>query len=242
MKNKTLLPHKDSYAEGTYAVGVVKSQQTLEAALSSPELLGHGFEFRADEFRGPAMERGMREVFKRGFFTILTVRDPLEMGKDPWLCSPKRRLAIFMKYLSLATFIDIEARNLERYKELIKAAQKLGVGIIISAHYWNALPTEQALEDLRRCYSQYQADILKVAYTANSRADVVFMDRYFLRLFEMRWGRIALMPMGEEFAAIFRAVYAMYETALVYGHLGDPQAVPGQPSARALKLMLDVIQ
>jgi len=159
---------------------------------------------------------------------ILTVRDPREDGRElEW--SVSRRAALYGQYMRLATFVDVETSAATDLLGVIRRAQRLGIGVIMSQHVlnkgsWSLELTEQAA---KICH-QVGGDVFKTVLLPDSKTQfyqfMMCVDRLERKYFPMK---IAPMAIGKEFGKASRILAGMNGSPLVYGHLGSA-VVEGQ--------------
>lgn len=211
-------------------VGVIASHEDLKLALARPHLVDI-FEWRVDCLEYPGIERDIRRLGKP---IILTVRDCDEGGKQPSWDDIKRK-ELFMKYLSVATIVDIEARKLHRLESVAKAAVKRSKILMISMHDLDSFPDSTVNFDwvLAKCI-QFGARIMKLAPKALNVLHVRTLLEYAAPLLPKGLVRLAAMSLGEDFGPITRELIVIMGVVLVYGSIDTP-VIKGQLSVRELR-------
>lgn len=209
------------------SVGVIQSPANLKTALAFKRKSVDLLEIRADAFAN--REEPLLEALpKLRHPLILTVRHPAEGGLAPLNATQRRQL--FEKYLSFATFIDIEIRSLRSLAPILSEARAMGKGIILSAHDFHKTPSVARLRELVQRAHLANSDVVKIATTTSQPADIARL----LSLFEIKHApRLSLMGMGP-LGKVSRLLFARAGSVLNYGHLGAPQ-VSGQWPAELLK-------
>lgn len=149
-------------------------KRTVKRALSE----GAGIlEIRVDTFarRSPAT---LRRDFERlrGYDgvaetpLILTCRDPAEGGASAVGVREKR--LIFKVLTPIVDYIDIELRKANVFGDVIDEAKSHGVGVIVSHHDFRRTPSRARLSEVIERGRAAGGDIVKIAATAKTAADV----------------------------------------------------------------------
>jgi 3-dehydroquinate dehydratase I len=152
---------------------------------------------------------------------IVTVRDPAEGGARSLTEESRRHL--LERWLPFSSYVDIELRNLKRYSDLVRRAELLGKGVIVSYHDFGRTPTLEELEKLLADARVSEANIFKIATRVSQWADVSTLVNFLER---NRSCQIAAMGVGE-FGKLSRVVLARMGSCLTYCSLGKAVA-PGQ--------------
>jgi 3-dehydroquinate dehydratase type I len=228
------------FLKGTKIVGVIASLADLNAALASPDI-ADGFEWRLDRFSGRTAAEGIERLKWLGKVIILTVRDHAEGGgKQDW--DLKRRASGMSIYMRLADIVDIEALNAVRFRELgiMRLAEELGVGMIISAHFLDRVPYKFELICAWDVFEAIGGDIFKVAIQIENPLEMARFSKWVSPLMRdpaNKW-RIAPMATGREYGPSSRLKFAKNGSALVYGFLGKA-VIEGQLSVLELRHRLN---
>ena len=162
---------------------------------------------------------------------IVTVRDPVEGGAHS--LSEETRRHLLERWLPFSSYIDIELRNLKRYSELVRRAETLGKGVIVSFHDFGGTPTLDELEKLLTDSRISENSIFKIATQVLQWSDVSTLVDL---LENNKDSRIAAMGMGE-FGKLSRVIFARMGSCLTYCSLGKAVA-PGQWPYVKLKAIL----
>ena len=187
-------------------------------------------ELRVDALAGKIAE--VRKFLAKAALPILlTVRHPAEGGIGN-LSSESRR-KFFREFLPFAALVDIELRSVVVMREVIAAAKKRGIGVVVSDHHFRRTPTLVQMCERRRQALAAGADIFKLACLADTAGSVARL----LDFVSTGKGRpLAVMGMGK-LGQVSRLVLACAGSILNYGYLDKPNA-PGQWEARELKSIL----
>jgi len=215
-------------------VGTIHSAAALTAALRLPQGAVDFFELRADAFADKAacarMERSLPRLRAP---LLLTVRHPQEGGANRLTVAQRR--ALYLRFLPVASVVDVELRSAVALGDVITAARAQGARVVLSYHDFRKTPTLARLRALRTAAQRTGADVLKIAaMTNNARALCVLLD--FLTERPDAAPALAVMGMGK-FGKVSRLVLAQAGSVLNYGYLDKPQ-VPGQWSALLLRKRL----
>ena len=166
---------------------------------------------------------------------LLTARREDEGGFAPWR-DERTRLEALANLASQARWIDIEARTLSESAAWRAAAAEwraAGIELVVSWHDFADVPSPQELAFAALVVEEAGAQVLKVAGTASSLADVAELGRIFdlpgpfLR---------SVMGMGK-FGRASRLLFATAGSVLNYGYL-RAASVPGQWPASELRRLL----
>lgn len=165
---------------------------------------------------------------------IVTVRDPGEGGANA--LPDATRLELFERWLPDCDLIDVEFRNLDRYKELIERAEANGRQVIVSFHdFVNTPPIERLQEMLDTCEMR-DSRIFKVATNTSRWQDLETLIRFVQCNSAMR---VAAVGMGE-FGKLSRLILPRLGSELVYGSLSAAVA-PGQwPVTELARILAEI--
>ncbi|MEN9912962.1 MAG: hypothetical protein RLY66_370 [Candidatus Parcubacteria bacterium] len=210
----------------TNVVGVIASEDDLWLAVDHPGSIDL-FELRADKY---APNKRLLKKLERPL--IITVRCAGERGNAP--LDPRKRIALYLRYLDLATLIDVEASTAIQMKQVIDKAKKQGVGLIISLHVF-----ESPFDPLDVCNAAVactvqRGDIFKVAFFPDTLAELGQFITCAGSL-EARYGiPVAAMAMGPAYGKVSRLLFGSAKTTLVYGFLSG-KVVSGQWKASEIR-------
>lgn len=216
-----------------HVVGTVHSLGALKHALRLKQGSVEFLELRVDHFTDdPA---GLLKTAPRlSAPLIVTVRHPAEGGSGALSFSQRRDL--YLRFLPMAAFIDVEVRSVEKLSDVIEEAQTAGVGVIVSDHHFRRLPTGATLAERFAAAQAAGADIVKVAGQAARPADVALL----LGLLQLDARQlVSVMGMGP-LGKASRLLFARGGSVLNYGYLDQPQ-VPGQWPALLLKERIEEV-
>ncbi len=168
---------------------------------------------------------------------MLTARREDEGGFAPWP-NDEKRLEAMQNLASLARWIDIEARTLAEspvWREAAAGWRASGIGLVVSWHDFSGIPSPEDLHLAARVAEMAGAEVLKVAGTTSSLADVAALGLVFdLPGPSLR----SVMGMGR-FGKASRLLFADAGSVLNYGYL-RAASVPGQwPAAELRQLLRD---
>lgn len=153
---------------------------------------------------------------------ILTVRHPREGGSGN--LSARQREELLKAFLPLASMVDIELRSARQLGNVIDAAKKNRIGVIISSHDFSGTPPLASLRTKVRESLEAGATLVKIATTLQGPRDLAS-----LILLQSSSDKLATMGMGK-LGKVSRLVLPCAGARLVYGYLDRPQ-VEGQWSA-----------
>ena len=141
------------------SVGVIFSERDLQRALrlrKPPDL----FELRLDGLLA-VIRKLPAALSKLRAPLIITARSPIEGGANNLSLAHRREL--LMRFLSDATFIDIELSSAPAFSSLLKRARAGNLQLILSLHNLNTMPALAALQAATRRAHSLGADIFKIA-------------------------------------------------------------------------------
>lgn len=220
-------------------VGTIHSPGSLQAALNMKEGAVDYFELRLDSF---ATETGgdvvgiHEAIADLAAPLIVTVRDPEEGAVNA--LSWKRRMALYALFLDSAAMIDVELRNARAAAALRRQAAERGVGVILSYHDFQGMPTIIKLKYLTRKAAEAGATVFKVAVMAEGVEELNVLMKFLATQKEKQ--TLAVMGMGP-YGKISRLALGTGGSVLNYGYL-DKLQVSGQWPAERLKELLGEIR
>lgn len=212
---------------GGKVVGAIYSPRGLQIAAGLKAGAVDFLELRMDMLAGE-IENAARVVPRLKIPFILTVRDWREGGAGS--LSAVQRAELYEKFLPHAAFVDIELSSLKPMAEVVSAARKRKVRVILSHHNFKRTPSKARLAALAGYAAQAGADVFKVAALAPKAADVATLLAFLSS--EKRLS-LSVMGMGR-FGKASRLLFAQAGSVLNYGFL-DKAAVAGQWPALLLK-------
>jgi 3-dehydroquinate dehydratase-1 len=211
-------------------VGVIASLADLRFAATvrqPPDL----FELRLDYLRDVVdqLERKMsilsaKRRTRRGEHgpVIITARDPREGGANNLPLHQRQEL--LSRFLSRASYIDVELRSAGAFKSLLASARKQNVRRILSFHNFKSTPSPRSLRTKASLAKAHGADIFKVACRTDSPAQLA-------RLIDFMTDKDVDLPVSAmgigKLGAISRLLLARCGSVLNYVSLHQSQ-VEGQ--------------
>ena len=187
-------------------------------------------ELRVDALAGKIGE--VREFLAQSKLPVLlTVRHPAEGGIGNLSGDSRRKL--FLEFLPFAAAVDVELRSVAVMREVIAAAKKRGIAVLVSDHHFRRTPTLAQMRERRRRAFAAGADIFKLAALAENAGSVARLLDF---VFRDKGRPLAVMGMGK-LGQVSRLVLACAGSILNYGYLDKPNA-PGQWEAREFRALI----
>ena len=180
-------------------------------------------ELRADLFDDPRPETitaALARLRSAGRPIILTVRAASEGGRP---LDEARRHALYARGLPLVDAIDVEIASDALVAEVVPRARATGRTLLLSAHAFDAMPSEEALRATIARAAGLGADLTKIAAVAH---DVDELQRLLVVTLGARDRHLVTLAMGP-MGPLSRLVLPAAGSLLTYGHVGRPTA-PGQ--------------
>jgi 3-dehydroquinate dehydratase-1 len=151
---------------------------------------------------------------------IFTIRDKNEGGYKDISDNEK---SSFLKELHSRGFLyDVEASFLQRESIPYK-------GKIVSAHYFNSIPSFEELEDIIKKY--HEAYIIKFAMVGKENYREILIKL-------LKHDNIAVMPMNVD--PLERIAFSILGSKLIYGYVDTPTA-PGQMHYKDIKRIFQTL-
>jgi 3-dehydroquinate dehydratase-1 len=191
-------------------------------------------ELRVDAFAANTEELE-RAIPRLSAPLLLTVRHPREGGACLLTTGQRRKLV--GKFLPLVSWLDLEVRSLNDFKEEVLAARELAVRLVVSDHHFLRTPPLGFLRERVALARPARPDVFKLATAATSPRNVQTLLSF---LGEGREGTRSVMGMGP-LGKVSRLLLGRCGSALNYGYLDRPQ-VPGQWEATLLKKRLQELR
>jgi 3-dehydroquinate dehydratase I len=211
-------------------VGVIASPADLDRAMRmrrQPDLL----ELRLDRLAG-LLDRVEKLIPKLWTPFIITARHPREGGAGELGLRVRRDL--LGRFLSHASYIDVELRSAHALQPLLKLAENKNVGRIVSFHNFKSTPSARILAVKAREAKSHGADIFKVATRTDTPIELgrllEFMTNNRLDL------ALAVMGIGK-LGAISRVLLARAGSALIYASVGGVSDIEGQLSLEQFRAL-----
>jgi len=193
-------------------------------------------EIRLDAFA--AMEGGMAKLVKAlprlQLPLLFTARDPREGGIGALPLA--KRKTLLLEALPFATLLDVELRNAGLMSDVLAAARKEGVKIVLSAHDFSKTPTLAALNAMKKKASAHKPSIFKFAGVAKTQGDLSVLLAFLTAEKKLP---LAVMGMGT-WGKLSRLTLGAAGSVLNYGYL-DAANATGQWPARLLKTRLQEV-
>ena len=185
------------------------------------------FELRLDALHGLVSPDDAR-IRELAAPLIITARHPREGGFGH-LREPMRR-DLLLRYLPLASYVDVELRSAEAMSTVWESAKARGLRRIISVHAIKHAPPVEKLRASLAAAGGFGPDIFKIAV----RTDTVAQLERLIQFFEGEKHRLPISAMGIGLLGRrSRIELARRGSALNYAHLGSATA-EGQLSLRDL--------
>jgi 3-dehydroquinate dehydratase-1 len=164
---------------------------------------------------------------------IMTARHPAEGGRERLSAAQRREL--LLRFLPLATYLDVEVRCVTALAPVLAAAKANSVQLILSVHHLEQCPTSAAM---RRAFDearQHGADIFKLAVRTDTPDQLSRLLAFFDAAAD---GPLPVSAMGiGTLGRAARVALARRGSALNYVHLGSA-AVAGQLSLASMRRLL----
>lgn len=192
-------------------------------------------EFRLDNLRDHLknVEAAMRVS---SLPCLITARHPDEGGAGN--LSTEERRQLLLRFLPLATLIDVESRSVTDLSDVIHQAGESEVGVIASAHDFTDPMSQEVLERITQDAFDADADVIKIAMKLNTMRDLSRLIDLTDTLSSVG-SPVAAMGMGP-LGKISRLALAAAGSCLNYGYLAEPNA-PGQwPAAELRRLIAEI--
>jgi 3-dehydroquinate dehydratase-1 len=191
------------------------------------------FELRLDQLLTAKPDLAPTEFSPGGPF-LITARDSAE-GGAPELAF-KDRIRALRVWFHLAAWIDVEARNVSAYAELLATAQVAGKQIVISYHNFERTPAITELEEILRDIRFEGPFVFKAATRVTTWQDLANLTDFLLQHPERDLALMGMGPLGK----LSRLLLPAFGSRLVYASCAKT-VVPGQWPAGSLRAMLDAL-
>jgi 3-dehydroquinate dehydratase/shikimate dehydrogenase len=213
---------------GKTAIAVSLTEETTDAVASRMAelaLLADLFEVRADFLRDPDLGALLKARTKPILFTC---RPESEGGRFPDRDHPARRRLLSEAVGRGFDLVDVEMRA--GFADVVAA--KAGRGLVLSWHDFESTP-----EDLDAIYARMAAenpDVVKIAVTARSVADLGRLQAFAARHAGVRGPRLVALAMGP-LGVASRILGGRYGAPFTFASAGaGRESAPGQLPAAAL--------
>ena len=224
---------KNIVIECSQVVAAIHTLRGLNLAQKLPAGTVDFLEIRLDAFA--CMEGGMERLVKTlptlRIPLLFTARDPREGGAGA--LPQARRRELLLAALPFASLLDVELRNADALADVLAAAKKAGVGIVLSAHNFAKMPSPAQLNAMKKKAAAYKPSIFKFAGVAKTTRDLSILLELLAAEKKLP---LAVMGMGR-LGKMSRVMLGGAGSVLNYGYLDEANA-PGQWPARLLKTRL----
>ena len=189
-------------------------------------------EASAPEAGGPADLRGSyARIADPGVPVLVTVRSQAEGGHCP---DDRYAEAVEAAIALRPAAVDVEMGR-EEAGRLLAAASDAGVPTVVSAHAWEATPTAQELDAAFAVMAGSGADVVKIAVTPQSAADVLTLLGATARAAESLDVPVIGIAMGE-LGRVSRLCGGEFGSAATFATVGEGSA-PGQMTAEQVAVV-----
>jgi 3-dehydroquinate dehydratase I len=211
-------------------VGVITSPADLDFAVrmgEPPDL----FELRLDCL-ARAIDRLKNKLSRLRAPLIITARHPTEGGANQ--LSALQRYDLLARFLSRASYIDIELRSAPVFRSLLRLARKQNVRRIISVHHLKSTPSSARLRAQARAAKRYGADIFKLATRTDTPSQLTRLTDFVAT----KDVDVPVSAMGiGKLGAASRVLLACCGSVLAYVSVGRSD-IEGQISLKQLRGLL----
>jgi len=215
-------------------VGVIASENDLEAVLGETGKLIDLCELRIDILE-PCSARLRDLATTLSIPKVVAVRDPVEGGLNQ--LSEARRSELFEEWFGLSSYIDLELRNLVRFRSLAGRAETAGIQIIVSLHDFDKTPSLQELETALDKSRGDRQRIFKIACKVTRWDDVKVLSEILEKHPETPIAVMGMGPLGK----LSRILFAGLGSELAYVSVGNSVA-SGQWPADKFRLLLSELE
>ena len=214
----------------TPAEAVARAREA--AACESADLL----EWRIDRYIDadrelPRLEEPHAQIAGGRLPLLVTVRSVSEGGH----CPDERYAEAVEAAIALRpAAVDVEMGR-EEAGRLLEAASAAGVSTVVSAHAWDATPSAQQLDASFALMAASGADVVKIAVTPQSTADVLTLLGATARAAETLDVPVIGIAMGE-LGRVSRLCGGEFGSAATFATVGEGSA-PGQMTAEQVSVV-----
>ncbi|MFV1996331.1 MAG: type I 3-dehydroquinate dehydratase, partial [Verrucomicrobiales bacterium] len=192
-------------------------------------------EFRIDNLRDH-LDTVERAMAASALPCLVTARHPEEGGAGA--LDHAERETLLRRFLPVTALVDVEIRSLPAMTDLVEKAHGSRVVVVASCHDFEKPIPVPDLETAMTDAQTASADVLKIAMTLSSLADLCPLA-LFTEAAVTNGNLVATMGMGP-LGKVSRLVLAAAGSCLNYGYLHEPNA-PGQWPAAELKRLITEI-
>jgi len=171
---------------------------------------------------------------------LFTFRTKTEGGKRELTQNEYRTLCEQLIETEECDLVDIELFTAgENAANLVSKAHNVGKTIVFSSHDFEKTPTEAEMIHCLKQMEELGGDLLKIAVTPNSPADVLTLLSATCKMHEQSSRPLITMSMGR-MGAISRVSGEIFGSCLTFGTT-DISSAPGQIPVEDLKRTLDLL-
>ncbi|MBX3094976.1 MAG: type I 3-dehydroquinate dehydratase [Cryobacterium sp.] len=231
------------------AIIVPVSGETGEAVLdAAADTIGHAVdivEWRADGLDELSPESLTATAFALDEILadplLLTVRTRTEGGSADVDDETYAELVLAAIDVGNVAFVDVEfRRDAHVVARLVDSARAAGIGVILSAHDFDATPPKQQLRELFEAMCSVGPDVVKVAVMPQHARDVLALLDVSLDVREAHPDQALMSIAMGALGVVSRIAASTFGSVATFGAVGRASA-PGQVDADELRRMLDVI-
>lgn len=208
-------------------VGVIATRADLLRAVRLRQLPDF-FELRLDALL-PILAEVESSIPQLRAPLVITARHPREGGKNS--LSPVRRGELLQRFLPFANFLDVELRSARQFAPLLRAAREHAVGLIISVHTFDRMPSQRWLKGQLTTALRFRPRMFKLAVRNDTPNDVLRLLAFYTEA--SRRVPTAAMGIGK-CGRSARIALLHHGSAHNYGYLVEPQ-LSGQISLVSLR-------
>lgn len=222
-------------------------EEILRAAENMEEIPADIVEWRADWYEDALQTEKVVQL--AGFLReklgekplLFTFRTAREGGEKALPAEEYEALNTAVVQSGYVDLLDVELlAGDEAVTRMLDEAHRRQVRVICSNHdFFKTPPKEEMLGRLRKM-QQLGADILKLAVMPQSKRDVLALLEVTLEMSEEAVGHPVVTMSMASLGMVSRLVGEAFGSAISYGAVGQRSA-PGQPGARELAEVLDMI-
>ena len=220
-----------NFTKQPYILAIVEKIPSLEEIIDWKKKGIQILELRFDALPVPFVESlELAKKLERENFSLLgTLRLKEAIEETP------ERIKQFSKILLYVGAIDIEYESSLK-KEIISLAKTNNRIVILSSHNFRKTPSLEEMEEVYQEGIACHADIVKLAYQANSLEEVQRLLEFALKYKEEKNPRLVWISMGE-WGKVSRLLAYFTNAPFTYAHLGKANAL-GQLSFEELSQTL----
>lgn len=231
------------------AIIVPISGETGEAVLdAAADTIGHAADIV--EWRADGLDELSPETLAATAFALdeiladpllLTVRTRTEGGSADVDDETYAELVLTAIEAGNVAFVDVEfRREAHVVARLVDAARKADIGVILSAHDFEATPPRQQLRELYEAMCSVNPDVVKVAVMPQDARDVLSLLDVSLDVREAHPDQALMSIAMGAHGVVSRLAAGTFGSVATFGAIGAASA-PGQIDADELRRILDIL-